>query len=601
MATPLPSRSAPINSASIGTGSLPASPFQMQAPTPIGGVGAGGGFQPNPTSGGSLPSASGSFQSSIPLPGKDSLPSSIDELELSFQEPKKPGVLKSIGRGIADIALQPARAIEQIGKFFGTLGLNEEQKRRVDEYLGPGIQERLLGKDYATPTPKDARQASGIALKAGANLATPFATSIPAMALQGAAAGAGTALEEGRSNMAVAGEGLFGAGASAILGKLINTGGAVVGRGFAGAKNEIAQSLRPLANKIGPTLTGTTRKEFDMAFKEAPHIFVDYLSTIKGAGSVADAEGLLQSRLLTNAKTIFNDAKKVEGDAFVSSLKSFNEAHPQVRIDTPAVTERVLKAQPDAYFANEAEEKAMNEVKRLLEKPRDGSVDSTRALLQDLYSFSERLEPGSSAEKLALDAWREVRDELTRVANETGDNTLDAAMSRYSEFKDLTNQVKQINAANEDTARSFVRNLAGTNKTASREAFVKLSEIAGNNEAIPAIDVYRLMSRLTASGKLTGSRVQDIMVGGGAVAGAQALGSMLGGPPGAALGTIIGTAAAGRALAPSTVTDIMLSNLRAAGIKPTSAVRQALEKIINDPTWRQGILNALQGQNEPQD
>ena len=600
MATPLPSRSAPINLASVGTGSLPASPFQAPALTPIGGVGAGGGFQPNPTSSGSLPSASGAFQSSIPLPGKDSLPPSIDELELSFQEPKKPGILKSIGRGIADIALQPARALEQIGKFIGTLGLSAEQKKRVDEYLGPGIQERFLGKDYATATPKDARQTSGIALKAAANLATPFATSVPGMALQGAAAGAGTALEEGRSNMSVVGEGLFGAGASAVLGKLINTGGAVVGRGFAGAKNEIAQSLRPLANKIGPTLTGTTRKEFDMAFKEAPHIFVDYLNTIKSAGSIADAEGLLQSRLLTNAKTIFNDAKRVEGDAFASTLKSFNEAHPQVRIDTPAVTERVLKAQPDAYFANEAEEKAMNEVKRLLEKPRDGSVDSTRALLQDLYSFSERLEPGSSAEKLALDAWREVRDELTRVANETGDNTLDAAMSRYSEFKDLTNQVKQINAANEDTARSFVRNLAGTNKTASREAFIKLSEIAGNNEAIPAIDVYRLMSRLTATGKLTGSRVQDIMVGGGAVAGAQALGSMLGGPPGAALGTIIGTAAAGRTLAPSTVTDIMLSNLRAAGIKPTSAVRQALEKIINDPTWRQGILNAIQGQNEPQ-
>lgn len=603
MATPLLPRSAPINPTAVGTGSLPASPFQNAPPTPIGGVGSGGGFAPNPSASGSQPlqSAQPSFPSSVPLPGKDSLPSSIDELEASFKEPEKPGILKSIGRGIADIALQPARALEQIGKFFGTLGLSEEQKKRVDEFMGPGIQERAFGETYATPTPKDARQTAGIALKAGANLATPFTTSIPGMALQGAAAAGGTALEEGRSNMSVAGEALFGAGASALLGKLINTGGAVVGRGFAGAKNEIAQSLRPLADKIGPTLTGTTRKEFDMAFKEAPHIFVDYLNTVKGAATAADAESLLQNRLLTNARTIFNDAKKIEGDAFASSMKAFNEAHPEVRIDIPAVTERVLKAQPDAYFASEVEEKSINEVKRLLQKPRDGSVDSTRAMLQDLYGFSERLEPGSSAERLALDAWQEVRDELTRVANATGDNTLDVAMGRYSDFKDLSNQVKQLNAANEDTARSFVRNLAGTNKTASREALVKLSEIAGSNEAIPAIDVYRLLSRLTASGKVTGSRVQDIMISGSIIPTLSTLGSFVAGPPGAALGTAAGAVIAGKAMAPSTITDIMLSNLRSAGIKPTSAVRQALEKIINDPTWRQGILNALQGQNEPQD
>lgn len=605
MAIPLPSRTAPINPPAVGTGSLPASPFSNPTPTPIGGVAPGGGFQPVPAAAPSspmqaLPSMT-SVPSSIPLPGKDSLPDDFADLEASFKGPEKPGLLKSLGRGIADIALQPARALEQIGKFFGTLGLSEEQKRRVDEFMGPGIQERVLGETYATPTPKDARQTAGIALKAGANLATPFATSIPAMALQGAAAGAGGALEEGRSNMSVVGEGLFGAGASAVLGKLINTGGAVVGRGLAAAKNEIAQSLRPLANRIGPTLTGTSRKEFDMAFKEAPHIFVDYLNTIKGAPTIADAEGLLQNRLLTNAREIYKSATKAEGEAFETAIKTFNEAHPDVRVDVHAVANRLKAEMPAFGRPRNADEKfALEEVQKIIQEPREYTVDGARTLLQDLYSFADGLEAGSPAERLAMKAWKDVRDELTKAASATGDNGLDDAMARYAEFKDLQQQLKPINAVNEDTARSFVRNLAGTNKTASREALVRLSEIAGNNEAIPAIDVYRLMSRLTATGKLTGSRVQDIMVGGGAVAGAQALGSMIAGPPGAALGTILGTAAAGRALAPSTVTDIMLSNLRAAGIKPTSAVRQALEKIINDPTWRQGILNAIQGQNEPQ-
>lgn len=605
MATLLPSRSAPVNPPSVGTGGLPASPFSAPAPTPIGGVAPGGSYAPTPMFGtpptSSLPSATGSQPTSVPLLGTGSLPDSFEELQKKYQPEEKPGILKSLGRGIADIALQPARALEQIGKFFGTLGLNEEQKKRVDEFMGPGIQERVLGKTYATPTPKDARQTAGIALKAGANLATPFATSIPAMALQGAAASAGSALEEGRSNMSVVGEGLFGAGASAILGKLINTGGAVVGRGLAGAKNEIAQSLRPLADKIGPTLTGTTRKEFDMAFKEAPHIFVDYLNTIKGAGTIADAEGLLQNRLLTNAKTIFKDATKVEGDAFETAIKGFNEAHPDVRVDVHAVANRLKGEMPAFGRPRNADEKfALEEVQKIIQEPREYTVDGTRTLLQDLYAFADGLETGSPAERLAMKAWKDVREELTKAAKATGDDTLDSAMARYAEFKELQQQLKPINAVNEDTARSFVRNLAGTNKTASREALIRLAEIADNNEAIPAIDVYRLMSRLTATGKITGSRVQDIMISGTAISTLSALGGAIAGPPGAALGTAAGGIIAGKALAPSTVTNIMLSNLRAAGIKPTSAVRQALEKILNDPTWRQGILNALQGQNEPQ-
>lgn len=596
MATPLKS--------AVGIGSLPASPFSAPTPTPIGDINAGGSFAPRPTAQ-PLQSASQSFPAaSVPDIGQDQLPDDFAELQASFKGPDKPGLLKSLGKGIADIALQPARALEQIGKFFGTLGLSEEQKKRVDEFMGPGLQERALGKDYATPTPTSGRQATGIALKAGANLATPFAINPLGMAVQGAAAGSGEALEKGRSDMAVVGEGLMGAGINAILGKVINTGGAVVGRGFAGAKNELAQSLRPIADKIGPTLTGTTRKEFDMVFKESPHIIADYLNTIKGAATAADAEVALQGRLLQNAREIVDSAKKIEGDAFNTAITTFNNKHPEVRVSIDDIKQGVINAVDDigTIPVNAEEEYALNQISKIFQRERPNTVDGTRTLLQDLFAFSDRLEPGSPAQRIATDAWNKTRNRLTETVKQFGEDgtAFESAMARYSDFKGNIDQVRPIYSPNENTARSFVRNLAGTNKTASREALMKLDQIAGGTEAIPAIDIYRLVSRLTAEGKVTGSRVQDIMIGGSAIGGLSALGGALGGPAGSALGTLAGTALAGKAMAPSTITDIMLSQLRGAGIKPTSAVRQALEQIINNPTWRQAILNMLQGQNEAQ-
>src|SRR5574337_373039 len=145
--------------------------------------------------------ANSPLQSSIPMPGQDSLPDDFNTLkqQLGLSQPEKPGILKSIGKGLLDIVLQPARGIEQLGKFIGTLGLSPEQRKKVDDFMGPGLQETISGsKEYATPTPTSGKQAAGVALKTAANLSVPFGTSLPSMALQGAAYGAGDALEKDR-------------------------------------------------------------------------------------------------------------------------------------------------------------------------------------------------------------------------------------------------------------------------------------------------------------------------------------------------------------------------------------------------------------------
>ena len=567
-----------------------------------------------PSAGVSAPGTPLQASTSIPMPGQDSLPDNFDELkvQLGLQEKPKDGILKTVGKGIADIALQPARALEQLGKFIGTLGLSPEQKKKVDEFMGPGLQERaataLGSKDerYATPTPETGKQAAGIALKAGANLSVPFGTTLPSMAAQGAAYAGGQALEENKSLPEAAFDAALGGAGAAALGSLLNVGGAVIGRGFRAAAPEISKMFKGVADKIGPTLQGVTRKEFDTAFKTSPHILLDYLNVAKEAATPAEAQGILQGRLVSNVRTIVDKAKEAEGTAFREAVETFNANHPDVKVDISASAKRLLDNMPRFGLPRNADEEfALNQVQKIIQKPREFTVDGTRTLLQDLYTFADGLEDGSPAQRLAMEAWSDVRQELTKATNAVDDGAFEAAMARYSKFKDQTDQLRQLNSKNEDTVRSFVRNLAGTNKTASREALLELQKMAGSSadDAMSSIEVYRLMNKLAADGKITGSRVQDVMISGGVVAGLGALGALFG-PGGAALGHTLGSLLAIKTLAPSTVTNIMLSEIKSAGIPVTSEIRKALEEAIKNPALRQALINeatnAVSDMKEPQ-
>lgn len=551
--------------------------------------------QPQPSQTPSLPALPST--SSIPLPGQDNLPSDFNDLkkQLGLAPEKQPGLISSLAKGAADIVLQPARALEQLGKFIGTLGLTPEQKQKVDAYLGPGLQEQALGSEYATPTPKTGKQAAGIALQAGANLSVPFGTSALPIAAQGAAYAGGKALEENKSLPEAGFNAALGAGGALALGSILNVGGAVIGRGFRAAAPEIAKVFKPIADKIGPMFTGTTRKEFDMAFKESPHIILDYLNVLKGAQTPAEAEGILQGRLLDNVRTVADKARQIEGEAFKTAVDTFNQAHPDVTVDIHAVGNKLLNELPRFGLPRTADEEfALTQVQKIIQQPREFTVNGARTLLTDLFQFASGLEKGSSAERLAMQAWSDVRDELTKAVSAVGpDGALfEQAMSRYSAFKDALNELKPaLNANREDAARSFVKNLAGTSKTAAYEALVKLGDMAGITDTANSIEIYRLMKKLALEGKITGSRTGDIALSAVAPATLGALGSLFG-PGGTHLGYTLGSLLTVKALAPSTITQVMLSEIKAAGIPITSELRNALEKVITDPATRQAIINA---------
>lgn len=583
---------------------------------PTGNVGVGMGNFPGPAMPQSLQPAfqlqnpatplapAGRSNSSIPLPGQDSLPDDFEQLkqQIGLTQKQEPGLLAKMGKGIADIALQPARALEQVGKFFGTLGLSPEQKKKVDAYLGPGLQEQVLGSDYATPTPETGKQATGIALKAAANLSTPFANGLPSMALQGAAYEAGDALEQNKSLPEVALSAGIGGASSAALGAILNGVGSVVGRGFKAAAPELQKMFKPVADKLGPMFTGTSRKEFDMAFKESPHVLMDYLNVLRDAQTPAEAEGLLRGRLVEGVRSVADKAKQVEGKAFQSAIDTFNQNFPDVTVDIPAAAKKVLEEYPKFGRPRNADEKfALDGVLEIIREPRQHNVDGTRTLLQDLWSFADGLEPGSPAERLAKQAWGDVREELSRATSAVDGGAFNKAMDRYATFKGHMDELNPAisSKTKEDTARSFVANLAGSNKTAARESLQVLEKTAGIDDAVNSVEMYRLLKRLAAEGKVTGSRVQDIFLSGGMVSGLGAIGSLFG-PAGTAAGTMLGSLLAAKTLAPSTITSIMLSELKAAKVPITSEIRRFLQQAITNPATRQSIINAtMGGQKQP--
>lgn len=142
--------------------------------------------------------------------------------------------LGSVGRGIADIALQPARFIEQAGKGIGIKAselvqgrkFTDEELNKINNFGGKGLQESVAEKiapsvasQYNTDAYKTTGEAVGGAIQAAANLATPFVGGAPKTAIQSGALSFGGALERGESLGDSTTQGLIGAGTGFALSK----------------------------------------------------------------------------------------------------------------------------------------------------------------------------------------------------------------------------------------------------------------------------------------------------------------------------------------------------------------------------------------------
>lgn len=238
--------------------------------------------------------------------------------QMSVAEPKKEGLLKSIGKGILDVALQPARFLERGGKYIGTLGLSPEQKSKVDQYLGSGLQERVGGKEYATPTYETGKQFLGGGIQAAANLATPFALSPARMAVQGAALSGGKALEENKT---------FGeAGKEAVLGGVLGYG---LGKGGEIVGNTIGKGLNTTFKKaidfIGKSGRNLTDAEFG-TIRAVPKIVEEYFNKLSSVGDdivkQQQARQGIEDSIFDTARDVWTSYAKEAGNKYSSEMAS---------------------------------------------------------------------------------------------------------------------------------------------------------------------------------------------------------------------------------------------------------------------------------------
>ncbi len=535
----------------------------------------------------------------------------VQGFEQEERQAKEPGFLGSIGRGIADIALQPARFLERGGKAIGEVGFNlmhpektdaerETHRKAVDEYLGPGIQEQVGGKEYATPSYKNVEEFAGGALQAGANLATPIVGGVGKLALQGAALAGGKAMEENKSAGEVALSSVIGGGGAALLGKGSEIAGKLVSKGVAGVKEAAVQALKPVAKKLAPYLTGISKSEFNTAFNKHPELTSETLKILQEAGDQTEAEGILRGRLLDRARTIASGAKKTVGDAFDSAITAVKNEFPDATGDIHRVVTDFNKKMPRfGQPANEGEATALRSVKEIMTEPREYTIDGMRTLLQDLHAFAGRTDQGSPARRAAMSAWADVRGELSKTTN----GKIDPAMKAYSELMDDLLEVAPVwsESVSEDVSRNFVKNLAGTEKTAALEALQRLGKRVGE-DMTPDIIINRIAKKLAVDQKITGSRMGELLGAGALLSVGGTVGEAVGGEKGKNIAQTGAALLGAKALAPSALSKIILSNLDTQGVKMASGLRGQFAKLLENPATIQAILHAVQGgPDEPEE
>lgn len=528
---------------------------------------------------------------------------SVDSAEPSFSE--RHPVISGIGSALKEVVAQPNRALQQIGTGIGdyaaskiklpyakeiasSLGFTKENAPAIDAAFKNGVE----------PT-KSVEQGVGQALQAGANLATPFVRNPIGMGIQGAVLGAGKAMEEEKSAGDVALSGTVQGLASAALGKILNVSGTLVGQGYDAVKTRAAQSIKPVFEKLAPWFTGASKKELDIAFKQFPELTAGKLKVLTDAASPEDAESILRTEALDKVNSVISKAKGVAEDRFQTAIDAVKNKYPNATGDLARVGRFLNSQLPKFGKPVTADEKmALDSLAAVVKSPREATIDGFRTLLSDTWNIVERTEPGTPARRAATAVWGEARKELSSM---TG-GTIDPAMTAYSSFKTHQDLLRPAwsSAVNENTARNFVNGLTGSAKTASRDALRALEVMAGVHgkaeSAIPELTITRLIRKLGVDQKITGSRLAEIMVAGGLLGSAGVIGEVVGGEKGKTVAQAGAALIFTKALAPSAISNVLLSELKSAGADvSTSAARQWLGRIMQDPKTAQVLLKMLSG------
>lgn len=531
---------------------------------------------------------------------------------------------KAIAMGLADTALQPARFLERAGKAIGTMGLSDEQKAKVDAYLGPGLQEQAFGKDYATPTYRTGKEAAGGAVQAAANLATPFlpavarletpflpalSRALPAVkyakytkyavpALSGAALAGGRSAEQGNSGGAIAQDSLIGVGVGAGTTAVASGLGKVIEKGKRAVTEPVAGFAEKQFKEAFPKLTNIPKTDVDWALKNQDKVLpkIKYIREAVAAGEPEAADAAMREELLAKARDVASVAKSYASQNYENGVNAIADKFKGMKIDRVAAMDKAMTAAKQAGpVLNSDEKMAYDAVKQVLAGSGDDTIRGTIKLKQDLAAVMDRLDEGSPAMRLARNAWEAVDDQLNKI---TG-GEMKPVNAAYAEFKHAMDQIKPAwsRNVNDDTALNFVSKLGTSSKTGAMKAIKYLEQVGGFEEGALSTELKAtsIAKKMNWEKAPPGSRMRDDLVRGAIQGIGGGIGGALGGFGGASAGqTIVGTAAS-KLLSPANLSQYLFNEVEKKAGKVAGPVRQAIADIIGSPEFAQIIQRAALG------
>lgn len=341
------------------------------------------------------------------------------------EPPKQPGFFGSLVKGVADIALQPARFLEKAGKQIGEIGLTEEQKQKFESYMGPGIQERFAKdvglseetqKDLSTTRAyRTGKETLGGALQAGANLATPFVGGIGGMTLQSAALAGGKTLEEGGT----AGEALMSGAIGGATGAVLGKAGEAIGKG-------LSTGFKGIIENVGRIGRGLTKAEMG-TIKTVPKITEGYYQKLVGAGDdlvkQQQARQEIEEGIFDTARDVWNTYTKKAADQFNKDMVA--HAKVNLRPDAPKISRGELVDDLKSLAEDMDGNAQIFQGKFVTE----GGVESERAMLGRLYAkIKKSIGEDSITGELGFSGLDKLRRDIGELYDSAHSGTPEKAM-----------------------------------------------------------------------------------------------------------------------------------------------------------------------------
>lgn len=523
-----------------------------------------------------------------------------------------PGITNALIRSAYGVISQPAKAQQQVGTGIGEHLAEAIPRSKTELAIEKWIDSKIgITKENAPAIkaafeggvkPSDSvESAVGSEVQAAANLATPLTLESGALGfgLQGAALGAGKAMEEDKGIGSVALQGAVGGVVSAAVGGATEFAGNLVGKGLASAKSAITDTLKPWLEKMAPAALNMTKKEIaTMTGDMAPKV-AENLSIIKDAPSTEEGLATLKEKTLTKLQSVYGAAKKVAQDTYAAAkdnilqkfggqqgsregiLGAFQQILKEGRADVSSTFKKVAGSYKEDFTVatpNPADQGILQNLWNTMKEHEDFSTQGLFDLKAKIGQYVDSAEQGSTSERTAYLMWDEVDKELSRVTK----GATDTMNSSYKAFKDAANNVKPLwrQGITEDSARNFVNNIMNAAKGGSLSALKKLEAMAGQEgEGVAEVQASKFAQKVM--GRIGQKATTKLATTGALVAGGSAIGGAIAGPNGAKIGAALGSLAGGALVSPEIITNAILKQVEDQGATVASS---AISKLIAEPT-----------------